>query len=283
MAVMRSFLYKSKGPIGLLFILMPWTAALPAADNANQTITVDDIVQHCYFKYPGDDQKSTLTVLLRDRGGNEKKTVYQRYWKDYKGQDGFADKMALFTLYPPDAEHVGFLRWSYPMATDKNPDQWVYLPVLRKMRRVSVRDPADSFLGSDLTHFDIAGHQLDGSDHSIVRTLRRGNDILFQVRSVPRDKDKSIYGGYITVFDKGPGADWDNCLMSEMQYYDKHGDLLKKETFKWQRVGKAWVWDTVTVANIQAVHSSLFNLADVQINVGLKDEVFTERNLREGR
>lgn len=280
---MRSYLWKSKGPIGLTLVLAVWAGTLPAEENASQSIAVDDIVQRCYFKYPGEDQKSQLTVLLRDGSGNQKKTVYRRYWKDYKGQDGFADKMVLFTMYPPDAEHVGFLRWSYPMASDKNPDQWVYLPVLRKMRRVSVRDPGDSFLGSDLTHFDIAGHQLDGSDHTILRTERRGNDILFQVRSVPRDKEKSIYGGYITVFDKGPGTDWDNCLMSEMQYYDKHGDLLKKEVFKWQHVGKAWVWDTVKVANVQSGHSSLFNIADVQINVGLNDDVFTERRLKEGR
>ena len=102
--------------------------------------------------------------------------------------------MVLFTQYPPDGEGTGFMRWSYPMVTDKNPDQWVYLPVLRNMRRVSVRDPSDSFLGSDLTQFDIAGHQLDGSDNSIMRTVRRGNDILFEVRSVPRDKAKAIYG-----------------------------------------------------------------------------------------
>jgi hypothetical protein len=280
---MRTYLCKSKIPIGVMLVSMLWAGALPAAESADGNITADDIVQHCYFKYPGDDQRSQLTILLRDKGGNEKKTVYKRYWKDYKGKDGFADKMVLFTLYPPDAEHVGFLRWSYPAATDKNPDQWVYLPVLRKMRRVSVRDPADSFLGSDLTHFDIAGHQLDGSDNQIMRTVRQGNDLLIEVRSVPRDKDKAIYGGYITLFDKGPGTDWDNCLMREMQYYDKHGDLLKKEVFKWQKIGKAWVWDTVSVANIQSGHSSLFNIADVQINVGLQDETFTERNLKEGR
>lgn len=275
-------LRRAKSQIGLMLILTLCAGTSLAAEGDNATITADQLVQRCYFKYPGDDQKSQLTILLRDKDGKEKKYIYRRYWKDYKGRDGFADKMVLFTQYPPDGEGTGFMRWSYPLATDKNPDQWVYLPVLRNMRRVSVRDPSDSFLGSDLTQFDIAGHQLDGSDNTIMRTVRRGNDILFEVRSVPRDKAKAIYGGYITVFEKGPGPDWDNCLISEMQYYDKHGDLLKKESFKWQKVGKAWVWDTVKVDNVQSGHGSLFNIANVQINVGLQDEVFTERNLKTG-
>lgn len=268
--------------IGMALILVVWAGTLPAeAEDSAEKVTANYIVQSCNFKYPGDDQKSHLTTILRDKDGNEKKTIYRRYWKDYKSQGGIADKMFLFTEYPPDAQGVGFLRWSYTAGSDKNPDQWVYLPVLKKIRRVSVRDPGDSFLGSDLTHFDISGHELDNSDHTVIQAVRRGNEDIYVIRSVPRDKAKALYGGMITTFVKGP--DWESCLKSQMQYFDKHGEPLKKQAFKWQQVGKAWVWDEVLVVNAQTGHSSLFKISDVQINVGLQDDIFTERNLTQGQ
>ncbi len=271
---------KKKKIIGTALILIFWAGIQPVqAEDAGNKVTADDIVQRCNFKYPGDDQKSQLTTILRDKDGNEKKTVYRRYWKDYKNRDGVADKMDLFTEYPPDAQGVGFMRWAYTAALDKNPDQWVYLPVLKKIRRVSVRDPGDSFLGSDLTHFDISGRQLVDTDNTILQAVRRGNEDVFVVRSVPRDKAKALYGGYITTFVKATGPDWDSCLTRQMEYFDKHGEPLKKQSIKWQKVGKAWVWDEVLVVNTQTGHSSLFKISDVQINVGLKDDIFTERNL----
>lgn len=269
--------------ITTVLVLFVWAGIQSSkADTSGEKVSANDIVQNCNFKYPGDDQKSHLTTILRDKEGDEKKTIYRRFWKDYKNQGGFADKMALFTEYPPDAQGVGFLRWSYTVAADKNPDQWVYLPVLKKIRRVSVRDPGDSFLGSDLTHFDISGHELDNSDHTVIQAVQRGSDEIFVVRSVPRDKEKAQYGGIITTFVRG-GTDWGSCLKRQTEYYDKHGEPLKKQVFKWQKVGNAWVWDDVTVLNVQTGHSSQFRISDVQINIGLHDDVFTERNLIQGQ
>jgi hypothetical protein len=238
-----------------------------------------DIVQQCNFKYPGDDQQTHLTIILRDKDGNEKKNVYNRSWKDYQGKDGIADKMVLITEYPPDAKGSVFMRWGY--TGDKNADQWIYLPVLKKTRRVSVRDPGESFLGSDLTHADIGGRALDADDHRLVSSEKRGDDTIYMIESVPRDMSKALYAKVVSWFVK-PGDDWSDCSKRQVQYYDRRGEPLKEQVISWQHSGKAWLWSEMTVRNTQTGHTSIFQVTDVQTNVGLKDDIFTERNLTKG-
>ncbi|MDH5218772.1 MAG: outer membrane lipoprotein-sorting protein, partial [Gammaproteobacteria bacterium] len=130
---------------GLIFVTSVFAEDPPAAGAASSQMSGLDIVRQCDNKYPGDDQQSQLTITLKDRSGNERKTVYHRIWKDIKGEEGIVDKMVLFTMFPPDAKGAGFMRWAYTREAGKNAEQWIYLPKLRKIRRVSVRDLGDSF------------------------------------------------------------------------------------------------------------------------------------------
>lgn len=248
-----------------------------AAEEAQPTAR--DIVQQCDFKYPGDDQTTRLTILLRDKDGNEKRNVYARMWKDYRGEDDVADKMVLFTEFPPDAKGAGFMRWGYTPASGKNAEQWIYLPTLKRMRRVSVRDPGESFLGSDLTHFDIGGREFEADEHKLLRAEEAHGKKGYVVESTPREASNSLYSKVVSTFvDTGDG----NCVKTGIQYFDLRGNLLKEQAIRWQQVDGAWVWDEVNVRNVQNGHSSVFQVSDVKINTGLKDNVFTERNLTKG-
>ncbi len=247
---------------------------------AEDALAARDIMERCNFKNPGKDQRSNLTIILRDKDNNEKKNVYSRYWKDYAGAEGVADKMVLFTEFPPDAKGAAFMRWAYADDADKNADQWVYLPVLKKIRRVSIRDPGDSFLGSDLTYADISGRSLDADEHTLSKSLRRGNQDIYAVENTPRDKNRTLYSKTVSWFSKQ--GSWDSCVKRQVDYYDKKGQPLKQQVLAWQQVNGAWVWDEVTVRNVQTGHSSIFQVRDVKINVGLEDEVFSERALRLG-
>jgi Outer membrane lipoprotein-sorting protein len=270
-----------EAPILVLMMAVIIVATPLGAIAAEGNPTGKEIFERCNYKYPGEDQKSTLTIVLRDKDGNEKKDVYHRFWKDYKGAGGIVDKMVLYTEFPPDAEGAAFMRWAYTASSDKNADQWIYLPVLKKIRRVAIRDPGDSFLGSDLTYADISSRDVDADDHKLVQILTRGNAKFFAVESTPVNKQKSLYSKTISWFEKD--QDWNSCVKRQVDFYDKKGEALKQQVIKWQRVGKAWVWDEVLVKNVQTGHSSLFRISDVKINVGLKDEIFSERALSLGQ
>jgi len=255
-----------------------------AADQKSQPsekqLSAADIVDRCQDKLNAEDQNSKLTITLKDKGGNEKKTVYLRYWKNYHGKDGIANKMVLFTEFPPDAKGAGFLRWAYTAEAHHNADQWIYLPVLKRTRRVSVRDPGDSFLGSDLTYFDIDLRAIDEDEHRLLRIERVRGIPMFVVESIPKEKNP-LYSKRVTWY-ANQTSGWNDCIRVRVDYFDKLGEPLKRQVLRWQHVGDVWVWDKVLVENVQTQHSSLFETTDVKINTGLDDDIFTERNLRKG-
>lgn len=238
-----------------------------------------EIVKSCGYKNPGTDQRSKLTITLVDKDGNKRKNVYLRLWKDFKGVKEIADKMVLITEFPPDARGTGFMRWAFIPDAEKNADQWIYLPVLRKIRRVSIRDPGDSFLGSDLTYADISGRQIDQDEHTFVKIDKKNGKEFYVVESVPREANP-LYSKRISWFSKG--SNFDFCVTVGIVYHDSKGDELKKQSLSWQKIDDAWLWKKVEVKNVQTNHSSIFTVSEAEVNVGLRDNVFSERTLKKG-
>lgn len=254
------------------FLSVPCIAAV-------SPLTGEEIVKRCGVKYAGEDQRSKFEVLLRDNQGHEKRSVYLRIWKDYKGINNILDKMLLFTQYPPDAQGAAFLRVTYASDLKKAADQWIYLPVLRKIRRVSIRDQGDSFLNSELTYADVTQRSVDEDIHKLLDVKELGGMQFYVVESTPKESSP-LYSKRIQWFNKTP--DWEDCSNVRIDYYNPKGALLKEQFIKWQRVGRAWVWDRVLVRNVQTLHASVFLITDVKINTGITDNVFSERTLRIG-
>lgn len=270
---------------------MRFSLALPAASVAAlvlafspfasaQDLTGADIIQHCDLgTNPGDDQRSKLTVTVRDASGNERRDVYARYWIDNEGRDQVIDKMLLFTEFPPDAAGTAFMRWGYLPEAGKNADQWLYLPSLNSLRRVSVRDPGDSFLGSDLTYQDVSYRPLDADEHRLVREETMDGQRFWVVESKPKERNP-LYGRVVTW--AGQADDWADCNIRRIEYYDSRDSLIKVQTLDWQNIGDAWLWDVVTVENARTGGSSTFRMTEAEVNVGLEDRMFSERTMRRG-
>ena len=243
----------------------------------DEELSGQDIVRQCDAKYPGEDQQSELTISMKDKSGNQRKTVYFRVWKDLKGVDGIVDKMTLFTVFPPDAKGAGFMRVAF---SEKNAEQSIYLPNLRKIRKVSVRDLSDSFLGSDLTYGDISYRDIEEDKHNYVRTDRdKQGAEFFVVESIPKES-KPQYSKKISWFHNT--AKPEDCVKVRVDYFDTKGALLKRQRLKWQKADEAWVWDKVLVENAQTFHSSFFEVKNVKINTNVDEDWFSERRLRLG-
>lgn len=250
----------------------------PSIAEEEPQLTGKQIFQQCGYKYPGDDQQGVFTVIFQDKDGKVTKSEYLRFWKDYKGKDGIADKMLLFTTYPPEAKGSSFMRVAYS-ELDKPVDQWIYLPALKKIRRVSIRDLGDSFLNSNLTYADVSRRALEADDHKYLGVTQVDDAAFYVVESTPKESNP-IYGKRIFWFLKT--KNWDECVNTRIDYYDNNGELIKDQFIKWQRVGDAWVWDRVLVRSRRTLSASIFQLSEIKINAGVDDELFTARALEHG-
>lgn len=248
---------------------------------AAETPTGEQLFKQCASKYPGDDQRSRFTVLLRDAKGNVKKSEYLRIWKDFKGRDGVSDKMILFTIYPPAAAGSSFMRVAYTPEVNRNVDQWIYLPVLKKIRRVSIRNPSDSFLNSNLTYADVGVRALEMDTHKYLGERNVKGRTFYVVESTPKEKNPQ-YGKRVFWFEKGGKDDWSQCVNVRIDYFDTNNKPLKEQFIKWQQIDNAWVWDRVLVRNPNNRTASVFQVSGVAINTGLEDGLFSERTLIKG-
>ncbi len=262
----------------MLVLISAFSVASTSAFGADNLVG-KDIVASCGIKSAGSDQRSRLTVILQDpRQGTEKRSVYTRYWKSYAGEGGVFDKMLLFTEYPPDAVGSSFMRVTYDVDAKKDADQWIYLPLLKKIRRVTIRDLGDSFLNSDLSYADVAERSLDADEHEFLGIKSVQGMEFYQVKSVP--VYDAAYSRRVQWYLKGES--WDTCVSARIDYYTKDGVLSKVQFNKWQQVNGAWIWDRVLVRNAITGHVSIFVVSDVEVNIGLDDALFSARTLRVG-
>lgn len=224
--------------------------------------------------YKVGDQKNTVTLNLIERDGAKKKIVATRYWKNYRSEGGFDSKMLLLTDFPPDSRGVAFLIWDYSQQ-NKTDDLWLYLPALRMVRRISAQDQNDAFLGSDLTFGDMGQRRIDEDVHRFLKEETYRGTSTYVVESVPKEK-VSIYSKKVTWISKKDGT------ILKIDYYDLNQKLLKRQTIDWQTLNNLHVWKKTNVTNVQNGHRTIFEVSDLEVNIGLKDGDFSERRLKTG-
>ncbi|MBI3772430.1 MAG: outer membrane lipoprotein-sorting protein [Gammaproteobacteria bacterium] len=243
-----------------------------------EELTGDEIVKHCYYKYAGEDQRSRLKVTLTDEQGKRVNHEFFRFWKSYDGDVGdVTDKTVLFSEFPPHNRGINFMRWAYTQSSGKAADQWVYLPETHMVRRVSQRDPKNMDWGVNDEDLRVRGLAEDIHTYLGVKN-HEGRD-FYLVESTPRENDPT-YSKRVSWFSKT--GDWDTCLERRVDYYDKTNQVSKEQFIKWEKVDDAWVWRTVVVKKSNSQVSAVYDMTDVQVNVGVRDNIFSKRVLEKG-
>lgn len=244
--------------------------SVPALDQA------ETIVSNCDNKYAGEDQTTQLTVTVKNRLGSEHSAVYQRFWKTTEDNQ---EKLTLFTITPLDAKNTAFMQYTYSPSMNKDTEQWVYLPNLRKLKRVTIRDLSDSFLGSDLTHDDIRMRRVEDDQHKLLRVKESQGFKHFLIESTPKERESQYQRKivhYALKLDSGV------CLKKNVAYFDKKGASLKKQSIQWQQINGAWLWKRVEVTNSQSSSSSIFEVSNPQVNSNVDEKWFSVRMLKKG-
>ncbi len=255
-----------------LFLIVTKTAA----SETNVNLSVNEIINACYYKNQGKDQRAKLEIILKNNSGRISQGKYLRLWKDYRGKGQLEDKSILYTLAPAKQVGINFLRWSYISSVQKAPEQWVYLPELRMVRRVAQRGPKDATWG--FTDDDLRIRDRGEDQHNLIATDQHGETTYYTVETRPRNR-LSIYQKWITRYKKQRNGS--NCSAVDTIYYDKkEGKKIKSISYTWLVLDKIWVWDEVKVINFQNGAEVIYRTLEIKVNVGLQDKHFRERQLK---
>jgi hypothetical protein len=218
--------------------------------------------------------KSKMT-LINNKGKTREREVI-RYQRSYDGENGIDSKALIFFEYPADIRGTGLLLWNY-QAADKDDDRWLYLPALKKIRRIAGESKNEYFMGTDFTYDDMGDRNVDEDTHTLL-----GQEIIdgiecYKVESVPVGENDQ-YAKKIT---------WvipDKWVFLKVEFYEKNGDLQKVLTASDIReVDGIWTPYALFMDNVSKTHQTKIEILEVQYNGEMKDQIFTQNTLQRGR
>jgi len=240
--------------------------------------TGEQIAKNINARNEGISLSRNMQMILTDKRGKERirETVaYRKYFGDEK-------RTVIHYLAPRNVKKTAFLTYDYP-EVDKDDDQWLYLPAMRKVRRISASDRGDYFLGTDFTYEDIKKESKVTLEDYTRKTLREeelnGNPV-YVIEAIPvNDKiaEELGYGKVIQWVDK-------NIWMTrKSKFYGTRGKLLKTTLFKdIKQVDAIWTAHRLEVDNHKTGHKTVFIFSDIVYDKEVRDDFFTQRAIRRG-
>lgn len=219
-----------------------------------------DIAQKVKDRPDGDTRQSELSMKLINKRGAVRERRLVSYSIDV-GEEKRDRKSIMFFEYPGDVKGTGFLTWDYD-EPGKDDDKWLYLPAMKKTRRISGSSARqDYFMGSDFTYDDMGSRSVDEDTHELL-----GEEIIdgykcWKLESVPKDK-RDIFSRKIALIRQ-------DCLIPvRVEYYDKLGRLHRRlEMSDIARVDGFWVARKMHMSNVQTGHQTILEIKNPKYNI----------------
>jgi len=238
----------------------------------------DYIVKQTKDRDDGEFMSQDIKLELISKSGKtrtQETRVFRKYYGDERRQ-------AIFYTYPSNVAGTGFLVYDYP-DVDKDDDQWLYLPALRKTRRVSASNRGDYFLGTDLTYEDIKlGPKIGDEDytHETVGSEMIDGHQCYIVESVPIDEKTAKELGYSKA---RAWVDAEIWIVRKGEFWDIAGNKLKTVYVEGvTEIQGIWSPGMFKVVNHKNGHKSNFIFSNIDYSTPVGDETFTEQALVRG-
>ncbi|MBU1344872.1 MAG: outer membrane lipoprotein-sorting protein [Proteobacteria bacterium] len=229
----------------------------------------------------GDNQMSDMTMVLIDKNNNQRRRQLKVFSKD-KGKDTLT---LMFFVYPSDVKNTGFLTHDFDDPS-KDDNQWLYLPALKKTKRIATSDKSGSFMGSDMNYSDMTKRALKDYEFKFYEKGKQKkveNADTWVIWCVPRSEQIAEETGYdkVLVFVRQ-----DNFIVTRSLAWEQGTQYLKffdVETL--EKIDEIWVATQVSIIRKKGksiVHKTILNLENVRFNQDLSESLFTIRKMETG-
>ncbi|MEZ5548834.1 MAG: outer membrane lipoprotein-sorting protein [Pseudomonadales bacterium] len=245
----------------LLFLGMP-IAAEPSVEKG-LAIAVEMDRRDTGFA----DSASTMEMVLKNRKGD----VSTRKLRNRVLEQEEGNKSIFVFDDPLDVKGAALLTFSYKT---KNDDQWLYLPALKRTKRISSSNQSGPFMGSEFAYEDMASQEVEKYSYSYLQDEELDGMPVFVLARYPVDQ-KSGYTRQLLWVDKDEYRPW------KIEYYDRKRTLLKTLTFAdyQQYLAKYWRPHQMEMINHQTGKSTLLKWDDFQFKNGYTEKDFSLNSL----
>jgi outer membrane lipoprotein-sorting protein len=177
------------------------------------------------------------------------------------------DKSIMVFDRPRDLKGTAILTFTHKSDAD---EQWLYLPALKRVKRISSADKSGPFMGSEFAYEDLSSQEVEKYSYRYLRDETINGEPCFVVERVPTDKN-SGYTRQITWVDQS------QYRLQRVDYYDRKNSLLKSmvPVDYQQYLDRYWRPGEMIMTNHQTGKSTTLKFRDYQFRTGLQDSDFT--------
>ncbi len=218
------------------------------------------------------DMKSEMTMILRNRQGQETSRKIRNRQLEVIG-DG--DKALSIFDSPNDVKGTAFLSHTHSKKAD---DQWLYLPALKRVKRIASNNKSGPFMGSEFAFEDITSQEVEKYTYKWLRDETFSGHETHVVERYPTYKH-SGYTKQVAWVDK------ERLQALKIDFYDRKGKLLKTleaQGFK-QYLNKYWRPAKMEMVNHVTKKSTTLNWNNYQFKNGYSDRDFDKNTLKRSR
>jgi outer membrane lipoprotein-sorting protein len=236
-----------------------------------QNLSGYDIMKLADERYTGDTAQYKLRMTLSSGRGAPRIREVSYYFKNY----GDTEKILMVFQSPQDVAGTGYLSFSYDDQS-KDDDMWLYLPAMRRVRRITGSGKNDDFMGTDFTYEDMGSRSLSKDTFTFRGEETIDGEVCRVVEARPKDKSDP-YGRRVIWVRR------DSNIIAAVDYYDRQDKLLKTlRVSNIQRIDGIWTARKMEMTNVQNKHSTVIEMSEIKFNIPLEDTLFAVTTLERG-
>lgn len=241
--------------------------ALPAlAEDLSDVGEIVKRTNHAAY-YQGKDGRAAVKMTITDSQGRERGREFVILRRDADGEENAGQKFYVYFERPADVRETVFMVHKH---VDKDDDRWLYLPALDVIKRIAASDERTSFVGSHFFYEDVSGRGIEEDEHELVKT----DENYYVLKNTPKEPGSVEFDSYTMYIHKG------SFLPVKIEY-EKGGAVYR--TAETLEVKEIQGYPTVVKARMTDDNmggSTLMEYTSVEYDVGLPEDIFTERYLR---
>ena len=262
---------------GLAVALALILASLPSAAQAAE-LSALEIMQRVDSRDDGDNRTARITMTLTDRRGTVRERSLETFMKD-QGPDTLN---LMFFRTPANVRDTGFLTHDY-REPERDDDQWLYLPELRKTKRIASGDKSQSFMGTDFSYADMTRRVVEEWTYKLLGEREVRGEMAWVIEATPVSETIEQRYGYAR---SALLVRQDLDMVVRAVHWLADDNRLKYLDIKTlERIDGIWTATELemrTVEGQETTHRTVMRFEDVRYGQDLSEDLFSLRRLEKG-
>lgn len=269
-------------PLGISLILLGVFLFLPYAavsETRDARTLLDEVQRLDDGERHWRDRTRRMRITIHDRRGGERlRDLSMRTLRD-EDPGGRDEKILAVFASPPEIRGTSFLQFQH---RDRDADQWLYLPELRRVRKITSSVKHESFMGTDFSYRDmeLLTDVLEWSSSEAKARLVGSSTIegrpAHRIELTPVIRDVG-YERIVVVLTS------DDLVLRAMEFYREGDEPVKKlELGRVSDVGRIPTAHEMVMRQPAEGTHTVVAISDVRYDQGLPEELFTKRSLERG-